>query len=940
MRPLSYCSVVPFAALAATLCLVPASASAQSGEACDFVTNPFPSYEQVLECYNSVPWCADPSDPLTCDRDNQAEVFEEVLDSFSTVKGFVNAQADYRNKLAAIRSASFAGDYDQFKAFQDLLIDFRNGHWVYLGPICYTRQILPYLPLNFGSMLAKTSLRGESEQIIYLEAPVNGVGTADNYFAQTGIDLNQFEGMRVVSIDGVPAIDYLRNFSDVVRPSDGDAGNGLMEVLEFNTWSFRGGAFGIFPEAPVVEFVFADRLGRKEKVVLPWVFQTYFDLGLDAPPPTATNAEFADLCFTPGAGFTPAAEEGEAPDLSVMRNTNDVRALLKQTRDPAQRVAIAPDRVATKNAMKLLAGTGPSGRQDRSFAWGDFVEVPESKRNVDIVEILPLTDGARILQYADNTVAIQLGDFVGPWVEEVEFGVDFACQNADRLVVDLRNNGGGLVGQVEWLTDYLYPQGSAANNRFVFRDLANSPRLNELRVKAQENRELSSPSEPLEPAWNSGQSIAIDPSRGTLLMSAVDEPTWLAPLPGYGNNWLQSAGWTVSVPDDPNAQISGEWYYDVEPDFDFVFVDVIDASGTSTPIAVFTGFTSADGFLDFVPFAFDVGQFAGQDVTLLLTVQSDGLFSDQDGLYDSFGPLAIDFIEVSDGVREDFDGEAVPPNLEFSAEFVPLASGCALSGYEFGCLADFDTLEPFTDPEWYVEPTVVEQRGTDNTVLTQLAALNDRNNFPFNSTPCPGKFEGKNLIVLGNGLNASAGFFGPVALDPIATTVTAGGYPKIEEMFLGQARGGNIRDTPSYVSEQDSLGTLLFLNGGNSVFEFPIPVATRDVLFTIEELGTYFADLKTQTSIRDPKTVADLQIPFWSNSEETDGAAYRAVVSAVERDAIIDPVCGDYERYRTCIGYGVCAKIATKKAIKDGLTSEKDAKRARDDAIRDCVLRR
>ncbi|MEO1174792.1 MAG: hypothetical protein AAFX94_22475, partial [Myxococcota bacterium] len=382
----------------------------------------------------------------------QAEVFEGILDSFSTVKGFVNAQADYRNRLAEIRSTDFASDYDQFKAFQELLLGFRNGHWVYIGPDCYTNAILPYLPLNFGSMLAKTSLRGESEQVIYLESPFNGLGTADNYLAQTGIDLNQFEGMRVVSIDGVPAIDYLRNFADVVRPADGDAGNGLMAILEGGTWSFRFGIFGIFPEAPVVDFVLADRFGRKERVVLPWVFQTYVDLGLNGPAPTTTNAEFADVCFTPGIGFTPAAEEGETPDASTMRTTTDIRNLLKQTRDPARRVAMAPERIATKNTMKLLAGSGLSGRQFASLPWGDFNEVPENKRNIDIVEVLPETDGARVLEYADNTVAIQLESFSDPWVEEVEFGVDYACQNADRLVIDVRSNPGGFVGQVEWLS--------------------------------------------------------------------------------------------------------------------------------------------------------------------------------------------------------------------------------------------------------------------------------------------------------------------------------------------------------------------------------------------------------------------------------------------------------------------------------------------------------
>ena len=951
---------VLFAGLATSLCFTTA-AFGQTGDACDFVTTSFPSYQQVLNCYNSVPWCLDPTNPLLCDVQSQADAVEAAVESFSTVKGFVNAQANYRNKLNTIRHTNFQSDYQQFLAFQDLYKGIRNGHWFYSGPSCYANEVFSTIPLNFGSMKTKLSLFGRSKQIVYLEAPLNGPtpfnapidqrngpGLAEIYRTQTGIDLFQYEGRRVVSINGVNAIDYFRNWAETVDQVDGDAGNGLMEILEFFTWSVRFGSFGVFPRTQNIEMVVADRFGRRERLVLPWLFIPAADVGLVGGTPTSSNLEFQNRCFTPGAGFFLSPVQ-PASQVASMSDATTAREVLAQAREIEGPRILAPEQIARRNRMARFSESAPDGRAIKLGGLGDFVEVPERKQNKDIIELLPTTDGARVVQYADDTVAIQLANFSQPWLEEVRFGVEYACANAERLILDLRSNGGGAVSLTEWLLDYLNPAGTLADRRLVSRDFAASPRLNELRTRALDAQQAFPPG-PLASAW----SQEVDAGGRTFLRMGAEDNFYpappLAPAPGYGNAWFQEAAWFVTVPDVPAPQLSGDIFYDVENGFDQVVVSVFDFTDFTT-LAVFTG-QSVDpstGAQGFAPFQFDLSPWAGQNVVVVVDFFSDLLFSDQDGLFDSVLPLAIDSIEVTGGgPREDFNGGPLT-DWQFFADYRPYPS-CAF-GFLPACTQNFSTQAAFTDPLWYQQGGVQERRGTDLESLSPLVGFFGRSGLPVDQNPCPGKFTGKDFLVVVNGLNASAGYFSAVNLEPVATSVMLGGYPDIETMFVGQARGGNIVDNFGFFISQLYLGTTLYTLGEvafdptteqivDEAFQFPIPLQQRDVEFTIEEFGLYKTDLITQNSVRHPKPVADVQVPFWSNSPETDGAAYRAAVSAVERDAIIEPACGDYRRYRTCFRYGRCVRRATDRAVRDGLTTRKDADRAKQDAIKDCVLRR
>ena len=277
------------------LTVVPSSA----GDPCDFTTQPFLDYHQVLACYRSVPFDA-------ADRDNQVEVLGRYLE-FSDLRNNYDQQVRWRAALRRVSRRHFASDFDATAALRDVVLDFQNGHFFYRGPICYSGYVFPFIPLSFGSSLRNATPldfyeRGFSrraKQIIYVEdAPF----FAADYQAATGIDASAFVGQRVVSIDGRDPIQAFRRFGRKLR-FDRDAGVNLNGILEFGVFSIRTSASSPFPESPAVTFVFEDRNGRRTRKVFPWVFAQSQPRGLSPFAAPSNSEEFAAGCNRPNTSF-------------------------------------------------------------------------------------------------------------------------------------------------------------------------------------------------------------------------------------------------------------------------------------------------------------------------------------------------------------------------------------------------------------------------------------------------------------------------------------------------------------------------------------------------------------------------------------------------------------------------------------------------------------
>ncbi|MEM7678950.1 MAG: hypothetical protein AAF449_23470, partial [Myxococcota bacterium] len=196
-----------------------------------------------------------------------------------------------------------------------------------------------------------------------------------------------------------------------------------------------------------------------------------------------------------------------------------------------------------------------------------------------------------------------------------------------------------------------------------------------------------------------------------------------------------------------------------------------------------------------------------------------------------------------------------------------------VTGFERQCFVDVPGLNPLTSPNWFSDPIVSERRGRQVESMTRLLAFPD-GDVPANEViPCPGKFEGRRLIVLANGLNASAGFFGAEPLRNVGTIVTTGGiFHRL--IATGRARGGATTSSlfPRFVQD--------FLTGVTGVpASNPLPVFNRDIRFNYEFYGLYEGNLKDLYVEGD--LLGDLHVNVWSNSRDTDGFVYGKVLRGV-----------------------------------------------------------
>ena len=279
------------------------------------------------------------------------------------------------------------------------------------------------------------------------------------------------------------------------------------------------------------------------------------------------------------------------------------------------------------------------------------------------------------------------------------------------------------------------------------------------------------------------------------------------------------------------------------------------------------------------------------------------------------------------GFRELARSPALNELRRLSETLVSSGFDACTAGYEAACFLKMPSGQPVTDPSWYTHVTF-ERRGNAVESLTPLVTFSTIVPQEDRIIPCPGKFTGKNLILLLNGVNGSMGFFTPALLEGFGTLVVNGGFVD-EPMLTGRARGGPVRDT-LVVSGRCRLPDRRDGCRGE------IPPARLAAASRIQSRMGRVLQGRTQTSYVDHPSYGDLQLPFWSNSRATDGAAYRTVVSAVERHALVDPLCGLPSEARSCSIYDRCAQRALDAAVQHGSVSAKTAARTLEDAESAC----
>ena len=415
------------------------SHSVSAQDPCNFNTGDETfSYDQVKACYESVPFRQQ-------DLANIVEASERIIET-ADLRETYDALVGWRDNLDDVESGVYGNDFTLQQAAHRMFRKFQNGHFFYSMPSCYRGLFAAFVPFDFGSTMHN------GEQIIFVESLL----VADLYENHTGIDPQRFVGQRVVSIDGLDPLEFFRKYGQDELMDDANDGVNLMGVLSSNNdYSVRFGS-QIFPEAGSHTYVFAKKNGKQTSVEIPFVYGKVesvlaalgddVDLGILYPN---NSTEFESLCFRPPAPIGFGANGSGEADLMQ---------------------AGVPRKIIKKQRMK-------AHRAAKARRGGDFFEVPEGQLDKHIRELSPKVDAIRVVEYKNRTTAIQLDDFTSELVtnfrNEIGKATEYACENSDNLIIDLRTNGGGQVFQVQYLARHLFPDDANPGFRgFFYKQLA------------------------------------------------------------------------------------------------------------------------------------------------------------------------------------------------------------------------------------------------------------------------------------------------------------------------------------------------------------------------------------------------------------------------------------------------------------------------------------
>lgn len=397
--------------------------SSAAGDPCDFVSGGAVGFsrEQVLACFESVPF-------RHHDLENLLAVIRQHR-SFSDLAELYDERVGWVERLNALddpeTEEDFPNDYAMHEAFEAEHKAFLNPHIRYQPPRCYWQMLAAFVPFDFG--VTTRFLQDGESQIVFIESAAL---RPDLYQYVTGIDAGQFVGMKVVAINGTPVLDYFRTFGREKLALDGNDGVHLNAILTLGLYSIRFDAADALPERSADEYLLESRNGKRFSVTLPWVFAPRYFFGLSTLPLTSSTAEFIDRCREPFPTAPTAVGLEEAPE-GLRRDNGEI------------------DRERRRFAQQRIGGPQVTDK--------DFFEVPPGLVGQNIEVIVPLTDNAIVLQYKQNVTAIRLWNTVD-WIDVVRAGIEYACRNSERLILDLRRNGGGNDTVTRWLYHHLFPE--------------------------------------------------------------------------------------------------------------------------------------------------------------------------------------------------------------------------------------------------------------------------------------------------------------------------------------------------------------------------------------------------------------------------------------------------------------------------------------------------
>ena len=861
------------------------STAVADDDPCNFITGgPVYSYEQVMSCYQSVPFNHD-------DLVNAVESLRALRET-SDLREVFETEFGWRERLAALDDPETTEDYPNDYALQRAIMlnhkEFYNPHWRYYPPSCYTEILSAFMPFDFGSTV--TRIRGgKQQQIIFIEA---APFWPELYQSFTGIDTEDYVGLRVISINGVDPLDYFRSFGRDVLRFDRNDGENLNEILQNGSYSIRTlRRHDLAPDRASDTYVFEAANGEQLSVEMPWVFARRSAMGLwpSFEAYSSSSSSFKSFCLQPSASKPNPFDLPEPSTLHFSPGSGQFTVSLND--DGLDGTYGAVINWAEFGIGNLYPADDDTARVS-DIDGGAFDGFPFLGNNYSSSQIWVGVDGYITFGYpdwsSDNRDANRFT--AGPPRIAVFFtdldtncvGDVYADVRADRVVITwsglsiygvcsgdrsieaqavLHSNGEielnydqvglpvGLIGIAEgWSQgpynriDYSNDVPDTFNTGVVFEQFSGS--------------------------FSASTSVGsvVKSSRDSLNEGEVR----------FARELFEKRGLVAKL--RGNSKGRRAEFFDVPPG----------RTQESLPIVVPKNNGAVAYQLD--------------DTTIIrldyfAEPWEDEVVAATNFACESSERLIIDLRNNGGGspqlvswLTRHLFPERTAPSI-FATNFRVLRGNPVLeelsqraydyngpgcwTGLEAECFMNTLTGNPMSREDW--ENTIEGERGGVPELLSPLAYV------PFNGSyeipgsypiACPGKFRDDTLIVLSNGTGASAAHFFPEGIRNDATIVTMGGY-RNEPLVSGIARGG-YTGSMSEVWPQ----TVAFYASIYGPPIEPMPAFERNVSSNVEFRGLYDHGLTDLYVDAEPR--GDVHINVWSDSPATDAFVYGKTVQAVK----------------------------------------------------------
>eukprot|EP01100_Stratorugosa_tubuloviscum_P002689 TRINITY_DN163_c0_g2_i1.p1 TRINITY_DN163_c0_g2~~TRINITY_DN163_c0_g2_i1.p1 ORF type:complete len:706 (-),score=303.08 TRINITY_DN163_c0_g2_i1:139-2256(-) len=414
---------------------------------CSFNLGTYTTFESFINCLNQIPFNTTVRDSTLQALKSAAELYTFLDISNQSPDENLPMQVDLIKELNKIWQRIYINDLQFQLELTTMYLKLNDAHSQYYTPNCYKNFLFqqPFAPISYID-----SSRSYLQQLIFISNffPT----TIYNYYLKLGIDLNQYIGAQIISINNIAAVSYFEQYANTSVGKCKDAGTRFNSALtrvnpkpgansaSLGYWQQRTG-LTVLPDTTSITYKLNFTNGTVTTVNFPWIvypLKSYNNLN-DIMNDYWDTSSLSNLF--------------EKSNLQFKANRLDISAKNKQSatyefnRDQYLRTLSNNPSIGYFEAINFNNLNNLNNHQNSKSIF-NINENFNLKDNQYTFELLVSEDDLSFWQLNDNKTMVMYLDTFAPskpaYYKVLTQGFEIAAQRGlNQLIIDLSNNGGG-----------------------------------------------------------------------------------------------------------------------------------------------------------------------------------------------------------------------------------------------------------------------------------------------------------------------------------------------------------------------------------------------------------------------------------------------------------------------------------------------------------------